>query len=118
MKRFNLEAALRGEPVITRDGREVSQITLFDVKSKYNLCAVAGGILYQYDTDGKSYPALGDEDDDLFMASKKRIVWVNLYPNSYAYYYDTEADADDYAARVRAVELRIGNKAFPLEIEE
>jgi len=30
MKPFNLEAALRGEKVVTRDGREVTQVVKFD----------------------------------------------------------------------------------------
>ena len=34
MKPFDLEKALNGAPVITRDGREVTQLHLFDVAEK------------------------------------------------------------------------------------
>lgn len=40
MKPFNLERALAGDAVITRDGREVTQLVKFDVESKYKLFGV------------------------------------------------------------------------------
>jgi len=50
------------------------------------------------------------------MAPRKRTVWVNVYPdgtNCHAGAYETEAIANNYASH-----QRIGNRAWPLEIED
>ena len=54
-----------------------------------------------------------DSPLDLFMATKKRTVWVNLYPNSHNSHWRTEE-----AANIAAGTERIGGKAYPVEIEE
>jgi len=35
MKEFNLEKALAGEPLVTRDGREATHFTVFDADITY-----------------------------------------------------------------------------------
>lgn len=114
MKPFNLEAALAGEPVITRSGEEVTQITLFKIDNPYPVFGIIGGQIFAFSPTGKNH-LNRDTANDLFMASKKRVVWVNLYKNGYAYYYDTEADAV-FDPRRRLG--RLGGKAYSLEIEE
>lgn len=115
MKPFDLEKALAGDPVVTRDGREVTQIHLFDTTAKHRLFGVLFGEVEAFSIDGR-YWDNGDSEADLFMAPKKRTVWVNLYahrPN--AFYYNTQEDADvDLVSELP----RIGNKAYPIEIEE
>lgn len=70
---FNLEKALTGEPVVTRDGKEVTQLTLFTVDSVYNLAGVVDGVLLRYTSEGEY---LRDEfhELDLLMKAKTRAV--------------------------------------------
>ena len=118
MKPFDLEAAKRGEPVCTRDGTPVQQLVHFPEGVRVNkIAALSGGVINVYDDQGRYY---GDEVHvsarDLFMATRKRTVWVNVYPpgtNCFGGAYETEAIANNYAGR-----NRIGNRAWPLEIED
>ena len=53
MNKFNLERALTGEKVITRDGREVTQLTNFNVDAMYmRLTGVVGRELRYWHVDG------------------------------------------------------------------
>lgn len=72
---FDLEKALAGDPVITRSGEHVSQMTLFDVDSEYDeqIACVVGGRLAIYHKDGKMDSGI-DSRYDLFMKPKTRIV--------------------------------------------
>ena len=118
MKPFDLEAAKRGEPVCTRDGTPVQQLVHIPEGVRVNkIAALSGGVINVYDDQGRYY---GDEvhvsAKDLFMATRKLTVWVNVYPpgtNCFAWAYETEAIANNYAGR-----NRIGNRAWPLEIED
>ena len=51
------------------------------------------------------------------MAPKKRTVWVNFYENGWAYYGDSEYDAEINASGYNTIK-RIGGRAWPVEIEE
>lgn len=81
MKPFDLEKALAGEPVVTRDGRPVTQVTRFDVNNeRYCIAAVVDSNIETFSIDGKfriEYPSIYD----LFMAPKtvKKEGWINLY---------------------------------------
>jgi hypothetical protein len=83
MKPFDLEKALAGEPVVTRDGQAVTQLTKFDCDSEYPLCAVIDGVLITYTINGSYYTINGSykegeqHDLDLFMAEPER--WANVY---------------------------------------
>jgi hypothetical protein len=97
MKKFDLEKALAGEPVVTRDEQAVKQVTKFDIDRKgYPLCAVVNGALRRYDIDGR-YNHGDNHDLDLFMAEPER--WVNVYwsPANYGFIssviYSSEAKA-------------------------
>lgn len=75
MKPFNLEAALAGAPVCTRDGREVTQLHKFDGVT-YGLVGVIQGQLYTWSVDG-----VADTGScrDLCMAPVKKTGWVARY---------------------------------------
>jgi hypothetical protein len=78
MIRFDLEKALAGEKVITRDGREVTQITRFkgvidNCESIYAL--LDGEVISFYDTGDYSD---GYSSKDLFMAPKKLSGFINV----------------------------------------
>ncbi len=83
MKPFNLKEALAGKPVVTRDGREVTQLAFFPGVSEYPVVAYSG------DKETDSYTAQGhfvkggERRRDLFMASTEKTVWVNLYRNEF-----------------------------------
>jgi hypothetical protein len=112
-KPFDLERALAGDPVVTRDGRPVTQLTHFkDVANGHDsLCGVVDGVICSWQEHGL-YCLSGPSSTDLFMAPKKRTVWVNLYGDGLCYRYDSKAEADEASAS-----NRIGNRAYPVEIE-
>lgn len=111
MKPFNLEAALAGDPVITRDGRDV-KIAGYNLDAPYRnqIVGWVGNEVYCWNFIGR-YQGY-ETDTDIFMKPKKQIVWINLYPRS-CYRYNSEKEAD-----INAGTTRIGNKAYPIEIDE
>lgn len=74
LKPFNLEAALAGEPVVTRDGQEVSQVTLFDCSGEFPLIAVVNDGVYSFTKQGRHYNCGQPSSLDLFMKQKTHIV--------------------------------------------
>lgn len=73
MKPFNLEAALAGEPVVTRSGCKVKQITLFEVDNQYNLVGVVGEDIFQFTKEGV-FSVGNSHSLDLFMKVKTHTV--------------------------------------------
>ncbi len=80
MKPFDLKAAKRGEPVVTRDGWK-ARIVCFDRKTEW----IGGGIVAFIDTGSSELILAYDENgescysnsgDNLFMAPKKVERWV------------------------------------------
>ena len=82
MNPFDLQKALAGEPVVTRDGREVTQVTSFNAKSAFCLAAVVDGAIVKFTWNGK-HSLSSESNHDLFMATKtvKKEGWVNVYKN-------------------------------------
>ena len=101
MKPFDLEAAKRGDPLVT-DGEAKCTFIGIDSNGRIVVEYIHGGGVDVY-----SYC-------DLFMAPKKLTVWVNFYPSGDAYHYGTEEAADTMIRHAR----RIGGKAYPVEVEE
>jgi len=113
MKPFDLEAAQRGDKLITRAGEEAEFIAYVPKAGKYyQVLALSGSMPKTYDTEGRFLEG-AESTYDLFMAPKKRTIWVNVYSVGQSAYYNTEELADE-----RGNIGRIGNKAWPLEIEE
>lgn len=135
MKEFDLEQALAGAPVITRDGTPVTELHLFQTcNDHYPLTCVVKGQRLSFTREGKIRIIGEQSEHDLFMATIKTPLWVNRYPygahnykrNSkdpiaFGYYFDTKKAADDYdqtiEGRYNSAE-RLGGKAFLEEIEE
>jgi uncharacterized protein YjhX (UPF0386 family) len=91
LKSFDLEKALAGDPVITRDGRSVSEIAIFNsLNDKQNVFATIDGEFYRFTKNGK-YSIYENVEYclDLFMAPKivKTSGWLNVYPNNKVGYY-------------------------------
>lgn len=113
MKPFDLEAAKRGEPIVTRDGRVVKFVAYVpEAVFPHRLVVLVDGFIVRLYETGVTYTNC-DSESDLFMAPKKRTVWVNLYPDSHNSHWRTEE-----AANIAAGTERIGGKAYPIEIEE
>lgn len=76
MKKFNLEEALAGKPVITRDGREATQLVLFKAVGKYPLLCVADEELLSYTKEGNHLMSGKESSHDLFMKPTKKSGWI------------------------------------------
>ena len=79
MKPFNLEAALRGEKVVTRDGREVTQLVKFKGTHKsQELFGVVDGVAIpcSWYEDGVHIAILNPSEFDLFMHEEPELaIW-------------------------------------------
>jgi hypothetical protein len=81
MKPFDLEKALAGAKVVTRDGREVTQLTRFDVYGNYPLIGIINKQRESFQLNGQ----FGDNKEsnwDLFMAPEKKSIWINVYEDN------------------------------------
>jgi len=102
LKPFNLEQAIAGKPVQTRDGRDVTQITLFNISDTYQVLGVVNKLLLSFTISGEyhihedSYLA----DLDLFMKEEVVEAWINLYGGDTPHFgqrvFLTEEDAQKY----------------------
>lgn len=77
MKPFELQKALEGKKVITREGKNVTQLTLFDVNNHILLAAVVEGELLKFLENGKVNSSDILSPNDLFMADTGS--WINLF---------------------------------------
>jgi len=88
MKPFDLQKALDGEPVVTRDGRMV-KIAGYN-KDAFELSRVAGWVIGEYGVgcwgpDGMVH-GVDECNLDLFMADPEPVIkegWVNVYRGKY-----------------------------------
>lgn len=112
MKPFDLQRALSGDKVVTRDGREVTQLHKLDAKGEC-LVGVIDQFLHIWFESGAYLGGNKKNNDlDLFMAPKTVKRWVNFYADGDAFYYDCEHDAIKHAAH-HAIAI-----AVPVEFEE
>lgn len=81
MKPFDLKAAKRGETIVTRDGREAQFIAhVPEARPSYSTVVLIDGETFSIWDSGYYYwEGTRESPNDLFMAPKKRTVWVNLY---------------------------------------
>ena len=79
---FNLEEALNGAKVVTRDGREVRQLTKFEgvTTESHSLVGVLGMYMCSWADDGRFNDVFGEpQGKDLFIAVEPQSIWVNVY---------------------------------------
>ena len=85
LKPFNLEAALNGAEVVTRTGKEVTEVVVLKTMIYgRNVLAVIDGNLYSFNQNGRvdgdmEYP------NDLFMKPQQVTKWVNIYSTKSGY---------------------------------
>jgi hypothetical protein len=85
LKPFDLEAALNGAAVVTRDGEKVTEVVI--LKNKYhgkNVFALINSTLYWFNQDGRIYEAV-ECSNDLFMKPQQVTKWVNIYSTKSGY---------------------------------
>ena len=114
LKPFDLQAALAGKPVVTRDGIKVKEIHQFKtVDGNRNIVAIVNGGMLSYEQNGK-YPF--NSSNDLLMAPVMVKKWVNLYPAPIASPYEMvcfpytskeQADLDASSRRIACVEVEV-----------
>lgn len=113
---FDLEAAKRGEPLVTRKGRSVKFVAHVPEAREYTVMAfVEGEIAPDTFTDKGRYSAGSFSGRDLFMAPKPtQTVWVNLYVNNrIAFWYTSEESAKSNAdSQTVAVAVPVQIKAW------
>lgn len=79
MKPFNLEEALAGKPVVTRDGHNVSQITHFkNVDTPLSVRAVIQNNVTSFTEEGNYYQSRDPNSYDLFMKSEKKKLYIGI----------------------------------------
>lgn len=75
---FDLERALAGEPVCTREGREVTQVTLFNADTNYPVFGVVSDSIVTWNKEGV-YQENSKTHLDLFMKPKIAEMFYNVY---------------------------------------
>ena len=109
---FNLQRALAGDKVVTRGGREVTQLTRFDCKTSFTVVGVMDGAVHTWKEDGRYVEQ--SSRYDLFMAPKTIKRWVNIHPSG-----DAKAFCDKQAALQHANwNQDLIAIAVPVEFEE
>lgn len=114
---FDLQRALAGDKVVTRDGTIVPELFLCN-QEKYNdpiihpLAARINGSFFTFKLDGRYHRENRFSGYDLFMAPKTVKRWVNFYGTQKAFHYDSEVKAKR-CADTGAIAI-----AVPVEFEE
>jgi galactose mutarotase-like enzyme len=78
LEKFDLEKALNGAKVVTRDGREVTQLTKFEARDSWELYGVVDGKVCEWFSNG-IYAGPHNPNNDLFLAVEPQRIWVNAY---------------------------------------
>jgi hypothetical protein len=123
MKKFNLEKAVAGEKLVTRDGREVTEFVYFKTeKTDSPCCAIVGGAALWFGTNGTAFGKDNPKQYDLFMAPKTRTVYVQVFDNTAdapvpalkAVAFENKGDAE---YNVKTTSWPVLVVALPVEIE-
>lgn len=78
-KPFNLEEALAGARVVTRDGNEVTQLHKFDADEDECLIGVSKGKILSWNTNGIYFNLLLESSQDLFIAVEPQVIYANVF---------------------------------------
>jgi hypothetical protein len=102
LEKFDLEKVIHGAKVVTRDGREVTQLSKFNTYRKLCLYGVVDDEVECWTIDGQ-YSEIGMSDMDLYIEGKVQSIWVNVYKDANGYlwvggdYFTTFELAQNYA---------------------
>lgn len=81
LKPFDLEKALAGAKVVTRDGREVSEIVLLKTlrSGRFPVITVVNGMREEYAMDGTYNEEKSESNYDLFLATEIKTGWIGIF---------------------------------------
>jgi len=86
MKPFNLQEALEGKPVVTRDGKPVKRLVYFPEANEYPVVAYSGDKeIDTYTAKGEYISGGSGRSKDLFMDVPTKTGWVNIYRENLEY---------------------------------
>jgi hypothetical protein len=86
VEKFDLEKVIHGARVITRDGREVTQLTKFETYDKFCLYGLVDEQVYCWSIKGE-YSDNSSCSMDLYIVGKLTRGWLNIYRNKYGQLY-------------------------------
>lgn len=122
MKPFDLEAAKRGEPLITRDGHQAWFVGVAPKEAGaalHQLAVWVDGEFTAYTLDGKFARPYSEESDlDLFMAPRTFTHWLNVWSefgNIKSALFDNEIDAHQHTNELRYDEHTVLVAGRPIE---
>jgi len=81
LEKFDLEKVIHGTKVVTRDGREVTQLSKFNTYRKLCLYGVVDDEVECWTIEGYYMDGCNTVNMDLFIEGKARRAWVNIYGN-------------------------------------
>jgi hypothetical protein len=80
LEKFDLQKALNGAKVVTRDGKELTQLHIFaNVESHYPVYGCIENGIARWTTDGCFLNNDSKNENDLFIEVEIKSVWVNVY---------------------------------------
>ena len=77
VEKFDLEKVIHGARVITRDGREVTQLTKFETYDKFCLYGLVDEQVYCWSIKGE-YSDNSSCSMDLYLVGRVRRIWANV----------------------------------------
>ena len=81
-KPFNLEEALNGAKVVTRSGREVTQLHKFDVKKSHSLWGVLDDEVASWTIKGEFWDKENNDSKDLLLVVEPKRIYLNVYEHN------------------------------------
>lgn len=126
MKPFDLQKALGGDPVVTRDGDPVTQLVQFEGirTSRCSLRGVIKDCIQAFDAEGRFSGLQHGSRYDLFMAPKKRTLYLNVWKSSGGIYLPSLSPDPNFAATTASEHKKNSpgvvyqHIALPIEVEE
>jgi hypothetical protein len=100
LQQFNFAEAIKGAKVVTRDGREATQLTRFNDIGYKAIYGVVGGYVYCWDDIGE-YDVHEINNLDLFLVAEPKRVWVNVFQNKYGDLYTGKTDYESKEMAIR-----------------
>ena len=114
---FNLEAAMRGEPIVTRDGRQAKFVAYEPGSESYSVVSLIDGEIQTHNEQGLFFNDGSECEDDLFMATKT--IWLNIYLSDDGSWISSSAHRSKDSAEKSADNLWDGEKyiAVPVKLK-
>lgn len=112
-KPFNLQEALAGKPVVTRDGRAV-KIAGYNPEADedFKIIGWISGIPQCWSENGTYFDSCVNSNYELFMAPETKDVWVGLYSTKECDYFSSIAFKDEDSAKKMVANCKVEGSIF------